>query len=273
MNDVAGAPDVVDGSAVELEIERAGIDARAVVRDRDGHAQRLPVPEHGARLRLRCPDCRRRRVGHGEVRAAVAAVAGGVDQRPRQRVRAVGQGDSGMRRGPSARELERERRRRRSGWRPTRRRSWHRRRRAPPQVAHRWRRRPGATRRATGGVRSMRTVNGSVADLPPLAIDTAHQRPRARRRPGLQPTGTSPAGRSRSRAGTASRSVARSSARTRRRSRSRRRPRRTRCRRSRRRRRRRPDARRRRAGLPPSTQPKPGGVESCTVTSSRTSVT
>ena len=92
VHDVARLPHVLDGRAVELEVDGRRIDAGAVVGH--GHGVQLrtsPSPNVEPACGSGLPNTGGRRVGHREARAPDGAIADGVDCTPRQRVSSGGQ--------------------------------------------------------------------------------------------------------------------------------------------------------------------------------------
>ena len=148
VHDVARPPDVLDGRAVELEVDGRRIDAGALVGRGHGDAQHVAVAERRAGFGLRRAECRGCRVGHREARAPVGAIADSVDGATTRAcgLRRTAPLPAARWRGPRQAVRQRAQRRRR-GWRPRRYRSRHRRTRARWEVARRRRPRRARSRR------------------------------------------------------------------------------------------------------------------------------
>ncbi len=105
-----GLPDVVDGRPVEREADRGGVDTGIGIRDTHLDGEYVADGEHRAIRRLRRTEDGRREIRHREGRGRARAVAGAVDDRPGQRVRAVGERRERLAAGGAADEVERHRR-------------------------------------------------------------------------------------------------------------------------------------------------------------------
>ena len=86
VHDVARPPHVLDGRAVELEVDGRWIDAEALVGRGHGDAQHVTVAQRRAGFGLRLAEYWGCRVGHREARAPDGAIADSVDGAPRERV-------------------------------------------------------------------------------------------------------------------------------------------------------------------------------------------